>query len=99
VLLMPEPPESNSRPDPADLSFEEAFRRLGEMVESLENGGLPLAEATGLYEQGMALVQRCNQLLNETELKITQLKESYNASAALSDIDELEWDEDEDSET
>lgn len=72
---------------------------MGEMVESLENGGLPLAEATGLYEQGMALVQRCNQLLNETELKITQLKESYNASAALSDIDELEWDEDEDSET
>jgi exodeoxyribonuclease VII small subunit len=96
---MPESPESNSRPDPSDLSFEEAFRRLGEMVESLENGGLPLAEATGLYEQGMALVQRCNQLLNETELKITRLKESYNLPSNLSDIDELEWDEDQDSET
>ena len=93
---MPESPESKSRPQPSDLSFEEAFRRLGEMVESLENGGLPLSEATGLYEQGMALVQHCNQLLNETELKITQLKESYNTP---SDLDELNWDEDEDSDT
>jgi exodeoxyribonuclease VII small subunit len=96
---MPESPELNSRPDPSDLSFEEAFRRLGKMVESLENGGLPLAEATGLYEQGMALVQRCNQLLNETELRITQLQESYTTSSGLSDVDDLEWDEDEDSET
>lgn len=93
---MSESPEPKSLPELADLSFEEAYRRLGEMVESLENGGLPLAEATGLYEQGMALVQRCNQMLNETELKITQLKESYNAPSAL---DELEWDDDEDSET
>ena len=93
---MPESSDSKSRPEPADLSFEEAYRRLGEMVDSLETGGLPLSEATGLYEQGMALVQRCNRLLNETELKITQLKESYNAP---SDVDELEWDEDEDSET
>jgi exodeoxyribonuclease VII small subunit len=92
---MPESPESKSPPELADLTFEEAYRRLGEMVESLENGGLPLAEATGLYEQGMALVQRCNHLLNETELKITQLKESFNAP---SDLDELTWDEDEDSE-
>ena len=93
---MPESSESKSRPELADLSFEEAFRRLGEMVDSLETGGLPLSEATSLYEQGMALVQRCNQLLNDTELKITQLKESYNAP---SDVDELEWDEDKDSET
>ena len=96
---MPESSEPQSRPELADLSFEEAFRRLGEMVESLENGGLPLAEATGLYQQGMALVQHCNQLLNETELKITQLRESYNSPSGVPNIDELEWDEDEDSET
>lgn len=72
------------------LSFEEAYQRLGQMVETLENGGLPLAEATGVYEQGMALVQRCNQLLNDAELKISQLRDSYHSRPAA---DVLDWEE------
>lgn len=87
---MAEPQERNSLPDPESLSFEEGFRRLEEMVEALENGGLPLAQATALYEQGMALVQRCNQLLNEAELKITQLKDNYAAPPANNGLD---WNE------
>ena len=78
-------------PNPEALSFEEAFRKLGEMVDSLENGGLPLAEATGIYQQGMGLVRRCNQLLNEAELKITQLTNDLGETAPA---DILEWDED-----
>lgn len=91
---------SESRPDPANLdpempdsetlSFEEAFHKLGEMVDSLESGGLPLAEATVLYQQGMGLVQRCNHLLNEAELKITQLTGNFGDTGS-SGI--LEWDE------
>ena len=77
--------------DPESLPFEEAFRRLGETVETLESGGLPLVEATALYEQGMSLVKRCNQLLEQTELKITSLKEAF---AAPSVADVLDWEED-----
>ena len=62
-------------------------RRLEEMVQALESGGLALAQSTALYEEGMGLVQRCNQLLNETELKITRLKDFYASSP-----DELDWD-------
>ena len=62
------------------LSFEEAFRRLGEMAESLEQGGFTLSEATARYEEGMSLVRRCNQLLNEAELKISSLKDAHAAS-------------------
>jgi exodeoxyribonuclease VII small subunit len=62
------------------LSFEEAFGRLGEMATSLEDGGLTLADATARYEEGMSLVRRCNKLLDEAELKITGLKDSYAAS-------------------
>jgi len=87
---MAEPQELNSLPDPESLSFEEGFRWLEEMVAALENGGLPLAQATTLYEQGMALVQRCNQLLNEAELKITQLKDSYTAPPTDNGLD---WNE------
>ena len=39
--------------------------------------GIPLAEATARYEQGMILVQRCNKLLDQAELKITSLKDAY----------------------
>ena len=76
---------------PEALSFEEAFRKLGKMVDSLESGGLPLAEATGIYQQGMGLVRRCNQLLNEAELKITQLTNDFGETTSA---DILEWDED-----
>ena len=87
---MAEPQDLNSLPDPESLSFEEGFRRLEETVAALENGGLPLAQAAALYEQGMALVQRCNQLLNEAELKITQLKDTYATPPTNNGLD---WDE------
>ena len=69
------------------LSFEEAFRRLSEMAESLEDGGLTLAQATARYEEGMNLVGRCNHLLDEAELKITNLRDSFSSP----DPDQ-EWD-------
>ena len=90
---MPRSKKPDASPNLDELSFEEAYRRLGEMVETLESGGLPLAEATGVYEQGMALVQHCNQLLNQAELKITQLRDSYPGPPAA---DVLDWLEDAD---
>ena len=87
---MPGSKKHQSIPDLEAMTFEDAFRRLGETAEALEAGGLPLAQATAVYEQGMALVQRCNQLLNETELKITELKESYAGSTVE---EALEWDD------
>ena len=70
---------SDAEPNPEidSLTFEQAFQKLGEMAESLEAGGLTLADATTRYEQGMTLVRRCNQLLDQAELKITSLKDAY----------------------
>ena len=58
-------------------SFEEAYARLAETVHALETGGLTLEEATGLYEEGMRLVQVCNQLLSKAELRVTQLRDIH----------------------
>ena len=60
------------------MSLEEAFNRLGEVVQSLESGGLTLRKATELYEDGINLAQVCNKLLNEAELRVTELKSSYS---------------------
>ncbi len=78
--------ESQSTQELDTLSFEEAFCRLNEMAESLDDGGLSLADATARYEEGMNLVRRCNQLLDEAELKITNLKDSFSSNS-----DEEEW--------
>ena len=55
------------------LSFEEAFQELEETVSRLEAGGLSLDDALALYERGQELAVLCGTLLDEAELKITQL--------------------------
>ena len=58
-------------------SFEELYRRLEEAVEKLERGGLSLEESITLYEQGMELAKRCQEVLDKAELRITKLRESF----------------------
>ena len=58
-------------------SFEELYRKLEETVEKLEKGGLPLEESIALYEQGMELAKRCQDVLDKAELRITKLRESF----------------------
>jgi exodeoxyribonuclease VII small subunit len=89
---MLEPQNEETSPPAQSLSFEEAFTRLGAMVETLESGGLPLAQASDLFEQGMTLVRRCSQLLDDTELKISQIRDNAGSSGAPADG--LPWQDD-----
>ena len=65
------------------LSFEEAFSLLEATVGALEAGSLTLQEATRLYEEGVRLARRCNELLSQTELKISYLQTSYGEQMGL----------------
>ena len=73
MTTMTTEPSGEWRAELAGLSFEAAYGRLEETVGRLERGELPLAEAELLYRQGMELAQRCQQLLSETELRITEV--------------------------
>lgn len=55
------------------LSFEAAFRQLEETVRALEGGDLALAEMVALYERGVRLADFCSRLLDEAEMRVTQL--------------------------
>lgn len=68
-------------------TFEGSFTRLHEMAEQLEAGGLTLAEATARFEEGMKLVQHYNELLNNAELKITELRETYRTGESQPGFD------------
>ena len=87
---MTEPQSNESPAHAASLTFEEAFTRLGAMVETLETGNLPLDQAAHMFEQGMALVRRCTQLLDETELRIAEIRENGGAPATAQQ-DSLSW--------
>jgi exodeoxyribonuclease VII small subunit len=78
---MTSPNGQSSDIDPGQIGFEDAFRQLTAIAETLEAGGLTLAEATARYEQGMKLVQHCNNLLDSAELEITTLRENYQRPA------------------
>ena len=58
-------------------SFEALYKSLEDTVSRLEQGDLTLEESLTLYEQGMKLARRCQELLHRAELKITKLQESF----------------------
>ncbi|NQW21799.1 MAG: exodeoxyribonuclease VII small subunit [Chloroflexi bacterium] len=64
-------------PKPAAKSFENSFSQLEEVVRKLEAGGLSLDEATNLFESGMKLATKCNEILSSSELKITRLQANF----------------------
>lgn len=56
------------------LTFEEAFRRLDEIVTRLESGDVPLDDALELWRQGEDLHRACLAHLAEVEGRIEELR-------------------------
>jgi exodeoxyribonuclease VII small subunit len=92
--LRPEKKNNSAAEPPSQQgeTFEQAFTRLEESVRRLEAGQLTLDEATKIYEEGMRLARRCNELLSRAELKITRLQTEFAEQMSL--VDEAPADED-----
>jgi len=56
-----------------ELSYEDAYAELEEIVQKLETNKYPLEEAIMLFERGQLLSDHCLKLLDVAELKIKQL--------------------------
>ena len=59
---------------PKENSFESKILELEELVRKLEEGEVTLEESKNIYKKGISIAQQCNDLLNETELEISELK-------------------------
>ncbi len=57
------------------MTYEQATKRLEEIVEKLESGEMPLEESLKLYEEGVKLADFCTKKLNEAKQKILDLNE------------------------
>jgi exodeoxyribonuclease VII small subunit len=60
-------------PDLNELSFEAAYAELQQIVGQLESGELPLEDSVALYERGRHLSAHCQRLLDQAELRVSQL--------------------------
>lgn len=56
------------------LSFEDALRRLEEIVRKLESGDAPLKESIALYEEAQKLKRHCEKELETAEERISKLE-------------------------
>ena len=57
------------------MNFEESMKKLETIVTELENRDLNLDESVQKFEEGMKIAKQCNNMLEETEKKITILLE------------------------
>ncbi len=66
-----------------ELTLEEAFGRLDELVERLEDRDVSLEESFQIYKEGMDLLKCCNEKIDTVEKKMQQI----NADGEVSDFE------------
>jgi len=55
-------------------TFEEAVKRIDEIVKLLESGDAPLDKSLNFFEEGANLIKKCTTMLSEAEQKIIKLQ-------------------------
>jgi len=80
----PEPGEDS------DESFEVLLKRLEEIVEKMEDGGLSLDESMKLYEEGIKKADKLTAKLADARNKVMKLVENRDDKISLEVFDEGE---------
>jgi exodeoxyribonuclease VII small subunit len=71
----------------AEMTYEEAYQELRNLVEQLETEELALEVSLELFERGQALARRCEELLESAELKLKQLVPSDAGGLEEADLE------------
>lgn len=75
------------------LSFDELLEKLEEVVQQLESDELSLDASIEMFQRGVSLAARCQQLLSEAELRISQITNEIGETAAYAPFDGGEEDD------
>lgn len=62
-------------PEEKQMSIEESFRKLQEILEKMEAEDVTLEQSFACYEEGMKLVRACSEKIEQVEHKVMQLNE------------------------
>ena len=77
----------------ADVSFEDAVKKLESIVGEMESDELPLDKLLVRYEEGAKLVKACEEKLRSAEMRMTQLEETLEGELAARPVTLREDDE------
>ena len=80
--------EKKTKSEVDKLSFEDSIKQLKGIVESIEQGEIPLQDSLEQYEQGMSLIKHCRGILQQAEQrieKISKVEPDTSAEAAAED--------------
>lgn len=66
-------PASSGTSSGRPLAFEEAIKRLSEIVQRLERGDLPLEESLQLFEEGVKLSRSSQAQLDSAQRRVEEL--------------------------
>lgn len=69
------------------ISFEEAMKKLEELVRAMESSELPLDKMIDAYEQGNSLAKLCRNKLAKLEQRIEILSRDDNANGEWKPFD------------
>ncbi len=67
-------------------TFEEALKQLETLARQIEQGQIGLEESITKYEEGMALVKQCRDILSKAELKIQQIQQKADGSVTTKKV-------------
>ena len=57
-----------------ELSVEEAFSQLEELIRQMEEDGISLEDSFACYEKGIRLIRYCNERIDRVEKKVQMLR-------------------------
>jgi exodeoxyribonuclease VII small subunit len=60
-------------PQPLASDFETGLTELEKIVKDMESGNLPLERSMELFEQGMALTEKCRKQLQDAETRVEMI--------------------------
>jgi len=66
-----------------EITFEDAMKRLEEIVEALGEGNLSLEDSLKRFQEGMELCKVCNKKLDEAEYKVEKLMEKEGGELSV----------------
>lgn len=65
------------------LSYEQAYEQLQEIVRQIEQGQVGLEESVARYEDSMKLIAHCRRILHQAEQKVLQLQQNSEGQPIL----------------
>lgn len=72
----------DARPDPEQLTFEQALDEVESIIGAIEKGDVGLEQSLAEYRRGVELMKRCRRILEAAEQQVEHLTEDHEEPSA-----------------